>query len=282
MNRTWVAICVLALAACGAASAVFSLEVRVITDRVNLRARADMDAEVVAQVSAGDVLSVVGTNADWVEVVAPTNVSFWAYGLFIKDGVVVPDKLNVRSGPGVNYHSAVLLHKGDRVNVRRTVGDWLEIEPPPGATLWVHRSMVAHVGPVPPAPGLQVAVAATGSVQAAVIPAVTNEALAFLPPKKVEPPPQIARRKLAPVLGQGAKVQRGGVIQSVDYLFFRPADFQLTQDASPHAAIVCYIEGNQSQLAALRGRRVQIEGREYWVQKLRHAIIVPEVITPLP
>ena len=79
-----------------------------------------------------------------------------------------------------------------------------------------------------------------------------------------------------------AFLQRDGVVQTVDYLLFRPADFQLSQDASPHAAVVCYLEGNKSQLDALLGRRVQIEGREYWVQKLRYAIVVPEVITPLP
>jgi SH3-like domain-containing protein len=259
-------------------------EVRVIADRVNLRAAATMDAEVVAQVDANAILSAAGAEGEWVQVVAPSNVGFWVYSVFIKDGLVLPDKLNVRSGPGPNYRSIVLLRRGDAVRVRDAVGDWIEVDPPPGAMLWVHGSLVAPVGPKA-APG---PVAATGVVATAAAPAeppgpaLGEAAPAFLPPRKVEVPPEIARRKLSPVLGQGTRVQREGVVRAVDYLLFRPSEYQLVRETERGAEVICYLEGNRSQLASLAGRRVQLEGREYWVRRVKQPIVVPEVITPLP
>jgi len=41
---------------------------------------------------------------------------------------------------------------------------------------------------------------------------------------------------------------------------------------------VCYLWGNDEQLDGLRGRRLTIEGREYWLQGLRHPMLVVERI----
>ena len=44
----------------------------------------------------------------------------------VKDGVVVPNRLNLRAGPGENYSVLGRLEKGAAVKSIRTIEEWME------------------------------------------------------------------------------------------------------------------------------------------------------------
>ncbi len=126
---------------------------QVLGDRVNLRAAPIPEAEVVAQVSRTDTLVAAGeTSGDWVKVVAPERVNFWVRRDLLRDGAATTSKVHVRVGPGINYRVASALAAGERVTIRGESGEWVQIAPPAGVALWIHRRYVQDAGSaVPPA-----------------------------------------------------------------------------------------------------------------------------------
>ncbi|MBU1693403.1 MAG: SH3 domain-containing protein, partial [Verrucomicrobia bacterium] len=116
--------------------------VRVVGQRVNLRARADLKAEVVGQVADGDLLEARSIQEEWVEVVPPESVDLWIHKDFVQGGKVVASELKVRAGPGINYSVVATLDRGASVSVRGEFMEWLKIVPPSNASLWVSKSYV--------------------------------------------------------------------------------------------------------------------------------------------
>jgi uncharacterized protein YgiM (DUF1202 family) len=56
--------------------------------------------------------------------------------------------LNLRSGPGENYSIVGLITRGTPVNEVMTKGDWMQIEPPPGAYAFVAAMYLKQEAPV--------------------------------------------------------------------------------------------------------------------------------------
>ncbi len=127
------------------------IDVRVTADRVNLRARPSMQSETVAQVDKGDTLSAREIGDEWVQVAPPADVRFFVHADFVRDRIVDVARLNVRAGPGINYSETGALERGDKVIPVGEFADWLEIEPPPTASLWISREYIELIDP-PPAP----------------------------------------------------------------------------------------------------------------------------------
>ncbi len=250
-------------------------------DRVNLRARPRPDSEVVGQVNDGEVLVALRTEGDWVEVECPTRVDVWVHREFIRDGQVLAPNLQVRAGPGINYNRVGVLNKGDSVQVRGDFGEWLKIEPPPGTKLWVSRPLVQFPAAPKPAPEVAKPTSpkteekATPPPKPAPRPPTVASSRPVTPPPPRPPPPEF---RLAPVAGQGRVVQREGYIQPVGYLFGRPSRYLLAAEKGVRMETVCYLWGNDQQLEGFRGRRLVIEGREYWLQGLRQPMLVVDRI----
>ena len=131
--------------------ALFSapLELKVVGDRVNLRARPVFDAEVVGQVSSGDSLLApegIPEGAEWVKVRPPKTVDLWVFSALVNDGVVTADDTYVRCGPGQQYKPVGKVGKGYIIEPRGTsTGDWLRIAPVPTAELYISSAYVLSV-----------------------------------------------------------------------------------------------------------------------------------------
>ena len=107
-------------------------------DRVNVRARASLIGERVAQLRKGDQVTVLakvtvapprkGEPADWLKIAMPAAGQTWVHMSFVKEGKVTAKKLNVRAGGSERFSIIGRLAKGDAVKEKRTAGDWLEIE----------------------------------------------------------------------------------------------------------------------------------------------------------
>lgn len=114
--------------------------VQVAPGGASLRATASATAYELGRAPGGGTLdAIAGIRSEWVAVRAAGHVSVWIYADLVRDGVVVAQKVSIRSGPGLAYEGMGELPKGQAVTVLGSQGDWLRIEPPSGLQVWVNR-----------------------------------------------------------------------------------------------------------------------------------------------
>ena len=121
-------------------------------ERVNIRARASLIGERVAQLRKGDKVTVLakvtvapprkGEPTDWLKIAMPAAGQTWVHLSFVKEGNVTAKKLNVRAGGSERFSIVGRLAKGDAVKEKRTAGDWIEIEHPAGAHAYVAAKFI--------------------------------------------------------------------------------------------------------------------------------------------
>lgn len=291
MKRQLLLFCGIWLSLAGLAFGQMETRVKVIGQRVNLRTKADPQAEVVGQISDGEFLNARSFQDDWVEVAPPDSVELWVHREFIKDNQVMVPKLYVRGGPGINYTVVGTLLRGETITPKGDFGEWIKIVPPAVCSLWVNRSYVQVLQPekvkqVPaqksPADPL---VKVGGGGEAPDI--YTPPVVAVLPKAPVaqpvqqqtatNPPSDLA---LIPLAGQGRVVQRDGVLRLSGLVWGRPSRFRLVRYEGSRIEMICYVRGNSGQMNALLGQRLLIRGREYWVQGVKYPVVMPDEIIP--
>ena len=128
------------------ATAVVAAETRVhvTKDHTCLRYQNADSVEMACEVPAGQELVVRGPiEGSWVPVVPPDGVSVWIYSELVHKGLVVRDKAQVRSGPGLSYKVAGSLDRNTPVESRGRIGDWMKIKPPAGFSLWVSTTNIS-------------------------------------------------------------------------------------------------------------------------------------------
>ena len=121
-------------------------------ERVNIRARASLIGERVAQLRKGDKVTVLakvtvapprkGEPTDWLKIAMPAAGQTWVHLSFVKEGKVTAKKLNARAGGSERFSIVGRLAKGDAVKEKRTAGDWIEIEHPAGAHAYVAAKFI--------------------------------------------------------------------------------------------------------------------------------------------
>jgi len=121
-------------------------------ERVNIRARASLIGERVAQLRKGDKVTILakvtvapprkGEPTDWLKIAMPAAGQTWVHLSFVKEGKVTAKKLNVRAGGSERFSIVGRLAKGDAVKEKRTAGDWIEIEHPAGAHAYVAAKFI--------------------------------------------------------------------------------------------------------------------------------------------
>jgi len=243
----------------------------VTADRVNLRVRADDHSEVVGQAAYGDLLSVKSQIPGWAEIAIPQALDAWVHREFMENDVVVPKRLNIRGGPGINYQVIGRLDRGTRVVPRGEMAEWLKIQPPAAASLWISDEFIREI----PAPGSRMVVTTKKKpppmkrVEAPAAPVVRT-----VQPKAVRrdvgvtqtvlaPPEHL---KIIPLPGQGRLKDVQGVLIKTGFLFGRPADFRIVSGKGSYQKTVCYVHAEREQVQAFLGSAVSLSGHEYWYE----------------
>ncbi len=316
--KSWAIAAVLGCALVAAAAEPAPRQVKVLKNNVNLRAKPLANAEVAGQAMARTILLSKSMDGEWVEIVPPTNVDFWVLGDYLQNDVIRSiQKVNVRTGPGINFAIVGQLAPGDQVISRGAMQDWIKIAPPENCSLWIARQLVELVSdqppkpepakvaaakvepaPAPPAPQLaEMQPAAPAPVPAPAAPtqppAVTERpavpislhpsltGAAGAAQEKLlagaEPPP--ADLDLVPSLGQGQSKQYEGTLRLRGVFCRTPSRFRLlSYDQQGNSKTLCYVKGNNDQLSTLLHRPMLISGREYWVKRQHYPVLVPERI----
>lgn len=274
-----IAASLLALAAALPARAEIT-SARVTGQRVNLRARADLNAEVVGQVGDGDTLRVKSAQGDWVEVVPPDHIDLWVNKDLVAGNRVTVNQANVRAGPGVNYTVVGKLERDDVVATKGSFGEWLRIAPFPAASLWVSRELVDLPVAPAPAPAVMPVPPASDPVASPTPPQAPQPETVPMDPAEPVPTSRIppSDLKLIPFDGQGRVVEHEGVLRTSGTLLGSPGDFRLVQPGGRGAETLAYLRGNREQLRGLLGKRMQVTGPEYWAERVGDPIVIVEKI----
>lgn len=252
-------------------------QVRVTADRVNLRTRAELESEQVGNVNEGDVLTVIARHGDWIEVAPPTNLAFWVHRDFLEGSMVNTRKLNVRSGPSINHSIVGQLAKGDPVGVRGNFGEWVEIGPPPGASVFVFGELVEPVlpaGPLPLPPPVEPLSPpeTSGSLPAPTLPDFLPPEAPALEEAAAAPPPDL---NLLPLDGQGRGVQMEGEVKRTPWLMRAgTSPYRLIRREGNQIQTLCFIRGNTLQLESLLDQALIVHGRAYWVEGADYPVVV--------
>lgn len=253
-------------------------KVRVTGDRVSLRARPDLNGELLDRAMRGDEMICFEKTNGWLAVQAPDSLNFWVAQEYIVDGKVTPKKLNVRSGPSLNYNAIAVVGRGDVVEVRgefppadevsdaaANVSKWYKIAPPSGARVWISEDYVEVVEPPKPEPMV----------------AVEPEPIAEKKPEPVvEKKPEAKKDELPPLMlvlddtrPQGKEDRIPGILRRAN-----PGLYKLVLIVGDIEEPICLVRGRESQLEKMLNRSLLIEGKVYWAKDVDLPVLQPSKI----
>ncbi len=133
----------------------------VVASNVNVRGQAKLKSEVVTKVTKDQPVTVleeiVRNNSApdepsaWAKILLPANAHVWVSSQYVDatNKTVVPNKLNVRSGPGENYSILGQMERGEPVKELATKNGWIEIEAPTNAYAFVAAQFLKQVKEIP-------------------------------------------------------------------------------------------------------------------------------------
>ena len=277
------------LSLCAEATVV---QVKVKVNRVILRLKPSFDAEVIAQAQKGDILDSTGAEGDWVQVLPPPNVFFWVHSRYVNNGIVLGSKVPVRMGPDIKRDIVEDLRKGERVVTAGSWNGWTRIRPPKGCLMWVHSAMVERVDPedisstaamlddvpvseMPRARKYKIPRNPTLSDQMArMIPEISDGT------RSSAVPASLIKLGLVPLSGQGKRTKYAGTIYKEGFFTGGPTGFRLVQKVEGKRGVntICYVMGNNEQLAELVNVKLLVEGLEYWLIGEKFPVVVLDQI----
>jgi len=133
-------------------------------NNVNVRGKATIFSEILTRLNTGDSVTVIeqvirdnpkgGEPTQWAKIAIPAGVHVWVHGAYIDatNKVVLPKRLNVRTGPGENYSIVDVIERGTPIKEISTKGNWIEIEAPADAYAFVAAMYVKQEGAAPAIP----------------------------------------------------------------------------------------------------------------------------------
>ncbi len=240
---------------------------RVTGDRVSLRAAPDVEGYLLERAMRGEELIYLTRTNEWVGVEAPSELDYWVASEYVEQGRVLPDRLNVRAGPSLNYAKMGELSAGDAVELRGEFNGWLKIAPPAGSCVWIHEAYVELFDPSAPAPE------DTGLPQAK----PEQEKPAGSVPADVVIAEQDRLPSLMLVLDddrkQGVYVELPGVLRRAN-----PGLYKLVIIDSGFEEPICLVRGRESQMERYLNRSMLIKGKRYWAKDVDLPVVQPEKI----
>ena len=240
------------------ASSNILADVRVTGDRVSLRAAPSLEAGVLDRAMRGDVFKELGRSNEWVAVEAPEYVDAWVSESYLTNGVVIPNRLNVRSGPNRNYAVLTVVEEGTKLEELDRFHAWVKVAPPMGSRVWIHvdytESVPSEVGELVEETGM-----------------IASESVAF---DKVE--------LVLPVLPLELDTQQDQGLEQTFVGRLDRANPGLYQLFSSDDQVMCLVRGRVEQLETLVDRWVGIEGLVYFIKASALPVLQPKRIVMDP
>jgi len=279
-------------------------------NRVNVRAQATPNSEVITQLKKGETVIVLeeiaarkpkrGEPAKWAKIQLPPNTPVWVYAPYIEttNNTVNIKRLNLRAGPGERFSIIGRIGRGTPVKQIRTTDNWMEIEAPGSAFAFVAAEMLEKSAAPAPAPP-QLAANTTKPAPAQPAPTVENvkpetaPAVATEPvpaPTQVAPPvtqapglaPQTAPATAVEAVAPKRIVSREGTVV-VSRSIQAPTAYALENRESRRTVNYLHSESEDINLKKFAGKKVIVMGEELIDQRwVNTPIIEVESIRLLP
>ncbi|MFA5042428.1 MAG: SH3 domain-containing protein [Kiritimatiellia bacterium] len=231
------------------------------SQKVNVRAGAGINFNIVGQLPQGEKVEVRGTHAEWIKIAPPPACSLWISRSLVSE---VPP----------SYVEPAKLDQAKAEPVKPGLPAAGKPAPPPAAIAVTAPPSKPEPAAKPadslPKPVRDAAHSVTGAPAETVAPA-PNQAEMFSPPSGLD---------LLATTGQGRWCEVEGILQAKHFFFRAPSDFRLVTCDGDHkdSGTICFVKGNQAQLEMLLNRHLIVSGREYWVKRQKYPVIVPERI----
>jgi len=209
---------------------------------LTVRGQAGLKGEVVTHLKQGETVTVLSQinlekhkanePAQWAQIAFPSSAHVWVFAKYIDkaNNTVLAKKLNLRGGPGENYSVLGTIERGTTVNVIRTKGNWLEIEPPANAYAFVAAMYLTQAAPPPsqPAPEQQ--------------PPAAQPAAPAQPMNRVVSHEGVVGPVTSPVAPTKYKLYDPSTYETIDYLYSTAPDLDLSRYVNMRI-IVTGVEG---------------------------------------
>ncbi len=135
----------------------FPFLARVVKDNVNIRAGQSKSFEKVGQLELNEKVVVVEKQYSWYRIKLPAHAKSYISKDFValmreQIARVSGDRVNIRSGPGVNYSLLGQAEKGTFVRVLDEIDGWYRIEPIDDSYGWVREDFLAFKSQAIPPP----------------------------------------------------------------------------------------------------------------------------------
>ncbi len=272
MKKILFALFALTLAAYAQETAPGTGKVKVTGVRVSLRAAPEVTAVLLDRAMTGDELVLKDNSlTDWVGVLPPETVDLWVKSEFVSSNSVLPELLNIRSGPSLSHSTVGTAHKGDVLTVRGEMAQWLRVAPTSNTVVWISRKYVDAPAPVIIEPvAAPVAVQATQTVVQVVADPTVQQIIGAYS--------ETMQKKLTKDTAkpQGAEGTYYGILKPVDAMLYKLVDDHFAD------IIVCYVRGNKPQMQTFTGMKIEITGKIYWAEGKDLPVIVPARIKLIP
>jgi len=213
------------------------------SQKVNVRAGAGINFNIVGQLPQGEKVEVRGTHAEWIKIAPLPACSLWIARSLVSEvplTYIEPAKLDQAKAEPVKPCSPMAPPSKPAPEVKPSITLPKPAEPIAPAVAVVPAPLPAQAGVFTPPPGLD----------------------------------------LVPTTGQGQWREVEGRLRPKDFFFRAPSDFRMVtpEGGDRHSVTICFVKGNQAQLEALMYRHLVISGREYWVKRQKYPVLVPERI----
>jgi len=172
---------------------------RVEASDVYVRSGASMSHERLGKLQKGDAVRIYRRLGDWLEIAVPDRFDLFISAKYVdvqgEMGIVTGDRVNVR--PGADAKAGLPMgqcRKGDRLAIRRKVGEWYAVAPPSRTRAYVFAKFVTAEGTVPAA-AAKPAPSAPGTTPARPVPAVAERPEARPEPSRFRKTPDARLRE---------------------------------------------------------------------------------------
>jgi len=273
-------------------------------NNVNVRGQASISSEVITHLQKGQPITVLeeitlrkpkaDEPAKWYRIALPTNAPVWVHTEFINitNKTVIPNRLNLRGGPGENYSILGRVNKGAVVKEIEVRGDWIRIDPPTNAYAFVAAHLVSKLPSAPPPeptakpPETIVAVAPTPAPTPAVdqpapppvAPTTPAPATPVTPAPVVIPAP--ATEPLPPAtiepLPKRIVMREGWVRRTVSP--HAPTYFELESRDTKKIINYLYSGSPNIDIKKLKGRLISVTGEESLDERWNTPVITVETL----
>lgn len=121
---------------------------KITKSKVRMRLQPTLDSLILREMTANDMVIVVGENDDFYAIQPPEEIKGYVFRTYILDGVVEGNHVNVRLEPDLNSPVVAQLNSGDRINGSISPRDkkWFEISLPAATHFYIAKEYVEKIG----------------------------------------------------------------------------------------------------------------------------------------